>query len=115
MIVAEIDKDYLDVTKDLGPEYNRVGHKFEMLGKVPAYREGKTVKVDVDVSNWPKVRWRTKDDDDDLCYGGWLLNDSEGEVQLEVLRYCMADVGATIIEIKGCDKALNVGWVQEIG
>lgn len=108
MVVAEIDKDYFG--NYLGPEYNRIGHKFEMLDRVPAYREGRTIKVDLDTSDWSKVRWRTKDDDGVLMYGGWLLNDSECEVQLEVLRYCEHDVGATVIEIHTDGK-----WVQEIG
>lgn len=105
MVVAEIDKDYFGA--DYDGSFSKKGHKFETSNtwSIPLLT--------------PRVRWRTKDDDGELCYGGWLLNDSEGDVQLEVLRYCMADVGATIIEIReidpGSDPEAKPKWVQEIG
>lgn len=107
MVVAEIDRDYLWQRSDADP--SRVGRKFEMT-VAASYQLTQT--------GYTKVRWRTKDDDGDICYGGWLLNDSEGEVQQEILRYCQADVGATIIEIKVINAERGTGimeWVQEIG
>lgn len=104
MVVAEIDKDYLQL--NMGPEFERIGRKFDMI------------TAEALIGEAPKVRWRTKTDDGDLCYGGWLLNDSESEVQQEVLRYCEHDVGATIIEIKVINAERGTGvteWVQEIG
>lgn len=99
MIVAEIDKDYINSKWDDLP--NRVGKKFEMLH---------------DGWYWPKVRFRCKDDDGDIYYGGWLLNDSKCEVQLEVLRWCQNDAGCTTIEVaimRGT--STDYEWVQEIG
>lgn len=106
MVVAEIDRDYI-----VEPgEQTRVGHKFEML---------ETYSVAFKALMPPKVRWRCKDDDGEIYYGGWLYNDSECEVQLEVLRYCMHDAGCTTIEVRytdpGSDPETKPEWLQEIG
>lgn len=105
MVVAAIDRDYVTVSVNKvldgsEPLRTRVGRKFEMI------------TAEALIGEAPKVRWRTKTDDGDLCYGGWLLNDSEGEVQLEVLRYCEHDVGATIIEVWDIPTGT---WATEIG
>lgn len=107
MIVAEIDRDY--ITKELEMP-TRVGKKFDMLDSFTA-----TLLPHLP----PKVRWRCKDDDGEIYYGGWLLNDSGGEVQIEVLRYCMHDAGCTTIEVKyqptETDPVPEARWIQEIG
>lgn len=112
MIVAQIDRDYIN--REPGNPYNRVGKEFDLDTLHTVKELGMT-------SLMPKTRFRCKDDDGEVYYGGWLLNDSEGEVQLEVLRWCQADAGCTTIEVKLPAK-LHDGqlcyteeWKQEIG
>lgn len=107
MIVAEIDRDY--ITKELEMP-TRVGKKFDMLDSFTA-----TLLPHLP----PKVRWRCKDDDGEIYYGGWLLNDNQCEVQIEVLRYCMHDAGCATIEVRHIDPSSDPEakpeWIQEIG
>ena len=88
-IVAAIDRDYIAEPD----EKSRVGITF-----------------DSDYVDGPKVRFRCKDDDGEIYYGGWLINDSQGENQCIVLNWTMRDAGCTTIEVKIDDE-----WVQEIG
>lgn len=60
--------------------------------------------------NYDQVRFRCKDDDGEVYYGGWLLNDHDGLVQYAVLEWAQRDAGCTTIEVK-----INGKWVQEIG
>jgi len=55
------------------------------------------------------TRFRLKDDDNEVYYGGWLYNDSECIMQQIVLAWAMRDAGCTVIEVK-----LGTEWVQEI-
>lgn len=107
MVVAEIDKDYINTEPE--SEYNRVGKKFEITGW------GRVEIFGVD-NIPPKVRFRCKDDDGEVYYGGWLYNDSECEVQEEVLRWCQNDAGCTTIEIAVMQgDSTSYHWKQEIG
>lgn len=58
------------------------------------------------------VRFRMKDDDGNVYYGGWLHNDPEGLNQQAALAYGMHDAGCTTIEVKDQGSRL---WRQEIG
>lgn len=64
----------------------------------------------VDLPEGPAVRFRMKDDDGNIYFGGWLNNDKEGLNQQAALAYGMHDAGCTTIEIKVGEK-----WIQEIG
>lgn len=99
MKVAEIERDYLT---NKGDPYYRVGKEFHILDQ---YAES------INAGDAPKTRFRLKDDDEEVYYGGWLFNDADCEVQFEVLRWAMVDSGCTIIEIKND----NGNWRQEIG
>lgn len=95
MIVAEIDRDYTNSTEPGDTVPSRVGQTWAIGDEYAAELFG-----DDSPSRTSKVRFRCKDDDGEVYYGGWLLNDSEGEVQLTVPNWCMFDAGCTIIEIK---------------
>jgi hypothetical protein len=89
-IYAKIDRDYISE----GDETKRTGSTWSTKAKL----EGE------------KVRFRMKDDDGNVYYGGWLINDPHGIVQYDMLRWGENDAGCTTIEVKIGDK-----WVQEIG
>ena len=57
-----------------------------------------------------KIRFRLKDDDGEIYYGGWLLDDEDCINQESALNYGMYDAGCTTIEVKR-----NGEWVQDIG
>ena len=90
MIYAKVDRDYIAEDDDV----SRVGIEWSS----DLFPVGDT------------VRFRVKDDDGEVYYGGWLINDPYGNVQYNVLKWAEHDAGATTIEVK-----LNGKWVQEIG
>lgn len=100
MKIAAIDRDY--ITHELDTS-TRVGLNWQEDGLSEALE-------DVNLSELPEVRFRCKDDDGEIYYGGWLLNDEEGEVQYIVLMWAQHDAGCTTIEVN-----LDGEWVQEIG
>jgi hypothetical protein len=57
-----------------------------------------------------KIRFRMKDDDGNVYYGGWLNDDDECINQESALSYGAYDAGCTIIEVNR-----NGEWVVEIG
>ena len=57
-----------------------------------------------------EIRFRLLDDDDNVYYGGWLLNDSGCAVQSIVLEWGTYYAGCTTIEVKKNDE-----WFREIG
>ena len=59
-----------------------------------------------------KTKFKLFDDDDELYYSGWLLNDAECIVQSFVQKWAEADSGCTTILIY---KDSEAGFVQEIG
>lgn len=100
----EIDRDYLS---EEGEE-KRVGVKGDTIniGMHPILPEY------LNLPGGPIVRFRLKDDDGEVYYGGWLHNDGEGLNQQAALAYGKTDAGCTTIEIKsGNDR----NWRQEIG
>ena len=56
------------------------------------------------------VRFRCKDDDGAIYYGGWLIDDEYCNSQEMALAFCMVDAGCTTIEVKRAGE-----WIQEIG
>ena len=56
-------------------------------------------------------RWRCKDDDGNVYYGGELVDNGYCDAQEEALAFCMQDAGCTSIEVK----SYGGDWVQEIG
>jgi hypothetical protein len=98
VIVAMIDRDYLFKKGD-DPELDRRGTKWT----------GEYVE---DIHDAPRVRFRCKDDDGIIYFGGWLRNDDACKVQSKVLEWTQRDAGCTTIEVKDPD---TNEWVQDIG
>lgn len=103
LLMWEIDRDY--ITEE--GEESRVGVKGESInvGLAPFMPEYQ------DLPTAPVVRFRMKDDDGIIYYGGWLHSDTDCLNQQAALAYGMNDAGCTTIEIKFG----NGKWVQEIG
>lgn len=99
MLVAKIDRDYLFDPNDPNELlYNRKGEHWQS-DEFPG----------TDFTKSPIVRFRCKDDDGEIYYGGWLMNDDDCAVQWSILKWTMKDSGCTSIEIK-----VNDEWIQEI-
>ena len=63
-----------------------------------------------------KLSFRLKDDDGEIYYGGWLIDDGEGIIQSMILAWGMHDAGCTTIEVMHRDPHNGTTkWVQEIG
>lgn len=105
-IAAAIDRDYINTEE--GSSFNRVGKLFGYVSKEMFLKLFDSRDVELDAV---KTRFRCKDDDGIVYYGGWLYNDPDCEVQYEVLRWCQNDAGCTTIEVKN-DHGY---WRQEIG
>lgn len=56
------------------------------------------------------TRFRVKDEDGEIFYLGWLLDDDQAVSQSAALRFGEADVGVTAIEVWRYGR-----WVQDIG
>lgn len=99
----EIDRDYINA--DYGSE-SREGFKGETInvGLGPILPE----IIELPTTN-EKTRFRMKDDDGEVYYGGWLHNDDEGLNQQAALEFGMHDAGCTTIEVK-----IGNEWKQEI-
>jgi hypothetical protein len=92
MRIAQIDRDYISA-----PE-------FKSRAGIYWTRD----QVDADgIEDASRLRFRMKDDDGEIYYGGWLLNDPQGEVQLMLLQWGAHDAGCTSIEVK-----LDGKWVE---
>lgn len=105
--VAKLDKDHLYENGIDIP--SRVGSEWDYTFFIN-YPEGKDAIKQIREGKAPKVRWRAKDDDGEIYYGGWLLNDDWCITQQIVLSWCTYDAGCTTIEVK-----LDGEWKQEIG
>lgn len=105
-IVAQVDKDWINTGEhdDIPSRANNVNFEHQEIEQM--YGQG-VVEYDDGVT---KVRFRLLDDDEQPYYGGWLLDDSEGYVQMTLLDWGRADAGCTIIEVKKGGL-----WVREIG
>lgn len=108
-----IDRDYLNTGKYA--DESRVGHHEEhsripvvaaMIGleseELPSHAE--------DGTELPLVRFRLKDDDGEVYFGGELHDDDECLNQSAALSYGEGDAGCTTIEVKRDNE-----WVLEIG
>lgn len=102
----QIDRDYISVGENQSEdETTRVGTSGESLNV------GHPIAPEIiDLpTTTEKTRFRMKDDDGNVYYGGWLHNDELGLNQQAALAFGMGDAGCTTIEIK-----LNNEWRQEI-
>lgn len=113
-IAAAIDHDYINTGKDSYGVPSRVGKLFGYVSKeqfLDLFADDSDVRLDDINLEDVKTRFRCKDDDGIVYYGGWLYNDPDCEVQFTVLQWCQNDAGCTTIEIKDD----NRNWRQEIG
>lgn len=108
MIVAEITKDHISADN---PEYNQEGRTFDYDAMCDWW--GWHDLPDID--GWlPKAQTEFKlyDDDDELYYEGWLLNEDECIVQQFVQKWAESYAGCTTILVY---KDAEAGYIQEIG
>ena len=101
MKVAEIDKDY-----ESDPGESVVGRTQWTVTELYKFSEYDPTEALPAV----KTRFRLLDDDNNVYYGGWLLNDDTCAVQSIVLEWGTHYAGCTTIEVKK-----NGEWVREIG
>ena len=107
--VAKIDKDYLANSEEQFP--TRVGTEWtehELKEYFARQNLGEEL-TDLNLED-NKTRFRLLDDDREVYYGGWLLNDDQCLVQMMVSAWGTYDAGAIHIEIKKDGE-----WVMEIG
>lgn len=109
MQVAEITKDHLFDNLDIG-DHTEAGRQFDY----DAMRDWWGWELELTEGNIPKEKTKFKlyDDDDELYYEGWLLNDDWCIVQQFVLKWAEVDSGCTLITVY---KDAEAGYVQEIG
>jgi hypothetical protein len=112
MIIAHVDRDYINKDGDIP---SRVGVEWSEDAIVIPDREAVREEINGGIAG--KVRFRLKDDDGEIYYGGWLYNDSFGCTQMVVLAWGQHDAGCTTIEVKGSElpEFHNREWKQEIG
>ncbi len=107
----KIDRDYIS---DPGEE-SRVGTTEEhtrvpLIAVIALGAESEDLPTKDDAGNdLPLVRFRMKDDDGEVYYGGELHDDDECLNQEAALSYGMGDAGCTTIEVKRDGE-----WVLEI-
>lgn len=107
MQVAEVDRVYPAVSDC---EEEVIGHTEWTTREVENYFHG--MLGDDSPTEYPKekTRFRMRDDDGIIYFGGWLLNDDECAVQQTVLSWGTWYAGCTTIEVRA-----NGVWKQEIG
>lgn len=105
MIVAKIDKDYLADRDEQST--SRVGIEWTKEQIESNFLPDTKLVIHPDT----KTRFRMKDDDGEVYYGGWLINDDECMVQRVLLQWGAHDAGCTTIEVKN----ENDEWEAEIG
>lgn len=114
-VLAQVDKDY-----DPMEGMDRVGTQWTINSVLdwwgydtsPVELWGHAFSLDGILLKEHTVRWRVKDSDDNIYYGGWLINDGECIVQQAILKWAERDVGATTIEVRDVD---TNEWKAEIG
>ncbi len=103
-ILAKIDKDHINRVDDSTD--SRVGVTWlEDRVKLQTWFDFDEIEFDD-----APTRFRCKDDDGEVYYGGWLYNDGQCIMQQIVERWAMNDAGCTVIEVKD----INDRWTQEI-
>ena|ERR1041385_1519589 len=111
--VAELTKDYLNDPNGsiaTGLPISYVGREFHFEAMQDWWGWDDMPGKDY-FESAPRVQFKLYDDDKELYYEGWLLNDDECIVQQFVLRWAELDSGCTLITVKK-----DTGeWVQEIG
>jgi hypothetical protein len=105
LIVAKITKDYLD---------NNTSKQFEFEA-MPAWWGWEdfsltTTELKMEEAVNGKTHFKLYDDDKELYFEGWLLNDNECLVQQFVLDWAKADAGCTEIHVQVDGK-----YIQEVG
>lgn len=106
VIVAQIDKDHLWEPGD------SVASKVGMRWVIPA-SDLLEMFPDASKIGLTKTRFRILDDDGIVYYGGWLYNDADCDIQLQVSQWAAADSGAPLIQVKDPNDPKK--WVFEIG
>ena len=91
----QIDRDHLN------EKWNREGGEYNSESRAGTKGKGPVA------SN--VIRFRLKDDDEEVYYSGRLHDDDECENQLRALEFGTMDAGCTIIEVKRFGQ-----WQQEI-
>lgn len=102
MLVAEITKDiFYDKWNDEGGEYgstNNVGRKFDYDAMLDWWG-WHDLPLETDWLPKERTKFQLYDDDGELYYAGWLLNDDQGIVQQFVLSWGQSDSGCTTIYV----------------
>lgn len=95
----KIDRDYLNVSDEDKARYGCVGKG----RKTSDFREGVA----------PRQRWRLMDDDEIVCFGGWLEDDGKSDYDA---WQSVADFGETwaCTQVQERDPATNE-WTGVIG
>lgn len=75
----------------------------------PCYRVGVQSKRWKDIDKTNKIRFRCKDDDGIVYYGGWLVENDACDAQDSVLEFTMGDAGCVEVQVKR-----NGKWETEI-
>jgi len=105
-VLAELDKDhYAERYNEVSPHLGRTQWTYQQVLDFADPYEAENFAPEPH-----KTRWRMKDDDGEIYYGGWLYNDGHCVVQDLILKWGTYDSGCTTIEVKIDDE-----WKQEIG
>lgn len=119
MIVAEITKDHLFKNfQEISDAFDstHVGRQFDSEALRQWWGWGLHEGIPADTyfmlaeSNSGRIPFKLYDDDNELYYEGWLIDDDECMTQQFVLDWAKYDSGCTTIKVKK-----PAGWIQEIG
>lgn len=111
-VVAKIAKDYLWRETDDADSCEE-GREFHLDALISWWGwpdDENEIRLCVDTAQ--KTKFKLFDDDDELYYSGWLLNDDGCYVQQFVQKWAEVDSGCTTILVY---KDAEAGYVQEIG
>lgn len=117
MIVAEITKDHLfsefqEVSDSFGS--TQIGRQFDSEALRRWWGWGIRESTPADTyfmlaeSNYGRTQFKLYDDDGELYYEGWLVDDDECMVQQFVLDWAKADSGCTDIKVLKDGKYIQV-------
>jgi hypothetical protein len=105
-VVAKVDRDYLDMDGEM-PEWT-----YDHLEEIGWFDDYDTVDFNRRmVADSEKMRFRIRDDDGEVYFGGWLLNDDYALIQAAVLHWATGDSGATEIQVR---RNSDEDWRNEI-
>jgi len=74
------------------------------------YRVGKKTNDYFEQDQSKRIRFRCLDDDGNVYYGGWLIDNDDCDAQDSILDFTMNDAGCVEVQVKR-----NGEWVTEIG